>query len=85
MTGRLSAAAARLPADAPGHAAPFLRGLALLQAADLEGAAKAFRESRRLSPEFVDATVFLGVCFPRGCLGGRWRLRVVRRREGRVG
>jgi VWFA-related protein len=44
----------------------FLRGLSLLSLGDLEGAAGRFRESLRISSDFLPAAFYLGACYAAG-------------------
>ena len=54
------------PATARELTPTFLRGLALLSLGDLEGAAGRFRESLRISSEFLPAAFYLGACYAAG-------------------
>jgi len=68
--GRLDTVQAALdgldPATARELTPTFLRGLALLSLGDLEGAAGQFRDSLRISSEFLPAAFYLGACYAAG-------------------
>jgi thioredoxin-like negative regulator of GroEL len=68
--GRLDAVRTELdrldPAVARELTPTFLNGLTLLSLGDLEGAAGRFRDSLRISSEFLPAAFYLGACYAAG-------------------
>lgn len=71
--------------DAGDARVPFLRGLSLLAAGDLEVAAREFRTAIRLAPDFFPAAFYLGACYAAGGrdreAAGAWQTALVGDRD----
>jgi len=66
--GQFKEAEAELKAAgaAAGAAEPFVRGLALLSAGQVQKASDAFREAIRVSPDFLIGAFYIGACYAAG-------------------
>jgi VWFA-related protein len=80
------AALKEVPADR--LSVPFLRGLALLSAGELDPAANQMREAARIADDFLPAAFFLGACYAEGGRDdeavGAWQTALVTESDARI-